>query len=607
MQQLSRTELFERIMALPPDLQDQAIDIAVELYSETKINPATGEEARKVILSPLAWAIMYRQIEGQAFSLDYKPASETEPATGYEPLREIYDDDHPFIVVMKPAQVGVSELAITRALHALDIGAQYWKTSNDGLNVGYLFPTQEALFDFSKERISALKDESEKLDKFFDDYDDVRFKKAGKSYFYMRGAWSVKALKSFKADVLILDERDEMLPRAVALAVKRLRHSQVKRQFRLSTPTFPGFGIHDDYLKSDQREWEVRCSLCDAWNTLSFHRDVKVNGAAYDEWKKWDEERIHQGTITVSCPNCKEPMQDADRFGPGRWIARHPEITRTRGYHVPWFAFPSVSLRELCISSISTDPEQIIEFYRSDLGIPYDAADSRVTEAMLKQLSADLDNGLLPDGPWRDVTMGVDVGAHYHYRISGTGTDKKRYVLAMGSVNSWDDLDDLMVRYKVRHVVVDAMPELHGAEAWSQKHKGKVFRAFYKDLKGELFKLPSAEEKEMHGIKVSKPKVLKKDIVQVDRTMAMDTIYNLIAGGREVWPAAVHNDSEVIAHMSAPVRKVTTNDEGQPFATWVHTKPDHLFHAAVYDLIAQRTLPRHIPGALVQGSTKIPM
>lgn len=605
MEVLTHNELFERIMSLPPDAQDQAIDIALALYSE-KPAPAAGQTPTPHNLSPLAWGKEFRRIEGRPLTLDYN--TQSSPPTGYEPLKEIYDDDHPFIVIMKPAQVGVSELAITRALHALDVGARYWNTSNDGLNVGYLFPTQEALYDFSKERISALADESDKLAAFFDDYDDVRFKKAGHSYFYLRGAWSVKALKSFKADVLILDERDEMLPRAVALAVKRLRHSQVKRQFRLSTPTLPDFGIHADYLKSDQREWEVKCSSCDAWNTLNFFRDVKADGTDYDDWQRWDEERIHRAELHVACPSCRAPLSDPDRFGPGRWVARRPEVKRIRGYHVPWFAFPSVSLRELCVAAISTDPEQVIEFFRSDLGLPYEPKGSRLTGEMLKKLSAELEGGRLPQGvAWRNVTMGVDVGARFHYRISGEGPGKRRYVLAAGSVKTWDELDRLMADYKVRHAVVDAAPELHGAEAWSSKHKGKVLRAYYQPLKGDLFRLPSDEERKMHGLKTTKPKQLRKDVVQIDRTMAMDTIYSLVATGGELWPAEVHDDPEVVAHMTAPVRVVKTDEDGQPFATWVHTKPDHVYHAAVYDLVALKTLPKVTPGVLVQGSAKIPM
>lgn len=566
---------------------------------------AAGPDTPFCDLPPSVWAEAYRRIDDQPFSLDYDP----EARKGYEPLKAIYDDDHPFIVIMKPAQVGVSELAITRALHALDVGARYWRTTNDGLNVAYLFPTQAALYDFSKERLSALKDESPKLASFFADYDDVGFKKAGKSYFYIRGAWSVKALKSFKADNLILDERDEMLPRAVALAVKRMRHSQVKRQMRLSTPTLPDYGIHADYLKSDQREWEVRCSGCGAWNTLDFFRDVRVAGEDHQTWQDWEAEKIHLSEATVACPSCRETLADSDRFGPGRWVARRPEVARVRGYHVPALSFPSVSLTDLCVAAVSTDPAQVIEFYRSDLGLPYEPKGSRLTAEMLRQLSSDLEGGRLPAGPWTKVTMGVDVGSRFHFRVSATGPDSKRYVLAMGSVRTWGELDELMAVYKVRHAVIDAMPELHGAEAWSKRHQGMVLRAFYQDTKGELFRLPAAEEKEMLGIKpkARRPKELKKDTVQVNRTMAMDTVYNLVALGSEVWPASIHNDAEVVAHMTAPVRVVKEDEDGQPFAAWVHTKPDHLFHASVYDLIALRTLPSKMPGVLAQGRAKIPM
>lgn len=560
--------------------QLEAVSDELAAYFDVAAQIAAGPVA-VCDLSPLAWAEAHRRIDDQPFSLDYDPAPNGDSAhpKGYEPLRAIYEDDHPDIVVMKPAQVGVSEWAITRAMHALDVGAKYWGTNNDGLNVGYLFPTQEALYDFSKERISALNEESPHLANFFRDYDDVGFKKAGRSYFYIRGAWSTKALKSFKADLLILDELDEMLPRAVALAIKRLRHSQVKRKLRLSTPTLPDYGIHAAYLKSDQCEWEVHCSRCDEYRTLDFFRDVKVNGRDYDEWRDWTEEQIHRGRETVACPSCRQPLADADRFGPGRWVARRPEITHLRGYHVPALSFPSVSLKDLCIAAISADPEQVIEFYRSDLGLPYEPKGSRITETMLDKLSHDLVGGRLPRIVWRNVTMGVDVGARFHYRISGEGPDKRRYVLAMGSVKTWAELDDLMSNYKVRHCVVDKDPELHATEAWASKHKGRVTRAYYprsNDVKGRLF-FPEADKLE--------------GLVQINRTMAMDTVYNLVATGGEVWPAEVHNDAEVRAHMTAPVRVVKEDDNGQPQASWIHTKPDHLFHASVYDLIAAKTLP----------------
>ncbi|MGH2351923.1 MAG: phage terminase large subunit family protein, partial [Chloroflexota bacterium] len=175
--------------------------------------------------SPLAWAERYRQIEGVPFSLER-----------FRPLRALYEDTHPRICVLKPAQRGVSEWAITYAGLALEQGARLWappEVPKDGLNVAYIFPTRDALQDFSKERFTALEDETPHLRALFGapgEYDDVTFKQVGRSYLYLRGGWSESALLSFPADVLILDEYDRLDHKAVALARRRLNASVVRRE-----------------------------------------------------------------------------------------------------------------------------------------------------------------------------------------------------------------------------------------------------------------------------------------------------------------------------------------------------------------------------------------
>ncbi len=541
------------------------------------LQPSDDRDASS-LLPPLAWAACYRRIDDQPFSL-----------ARFTPLKAIYEDDHPHIVVIKPAQVGVSEMAVTRAAHALDVGARYWHTGKNGLNVAYLFPTKTALGDFSKERISALKRESRHLAELFTgEFDDITFKQVGDSYLYLRGAWSEEALLSFPADFLILDEYDRMDKAAIALARKRLRASLVKRELDISTPTLPGVGIHAEYLASDQRVWEIPCAACDAWVELDFFRDVRANGEPWDVWQDWDAERLHQATMDVVCPHCGQPL---DRFADGRWVARAPAVTRIRGYQVPALCFPSVSLNELAVHAVDPDPTARTEFFRSDLGLPYEAAGSRVTIAMLQALSAELPGGKLPDGPWRQTTMGVDVGARFHYRISATGPDGQRYVRAMGAVRSWDELDMLMSQYRVRRCVIDAMPEIHGCKAWADTHAGKVLRAWYPSgLKGDLF---APEPDKLDGE------------ININRTMAMDAVYTVIATGAEHWPAAIHNDGEVQAQLTAPVRVVVEDASGQEKATWEHTSPDHFYHSCVYDVCAYRSLPKAKRGTgLHQGRAK---
>lgn len=557
-------------------------------------------------ITPSRWASKHRRIDGRLFTLDR-----------HLPLQQIYDDNHPFQVIMKPAQVGVSEMAVTRAMHALDVGATYWRTGKMGLNVAYLFPTIKSLSDFSKERVASLKGETEHIgNMFFGGYDEVTFKQAGASYLYLRGAWASRsgntgnaALKSFPADVLILDEFDEMDPMAVALAEKRLRATTVRippdlwglppdaqlpreplvgMRLYVSTPTLPGRGVHAAYLLSDQREWEIPCPQCHTWHTLDFFRDVRGNGQPYDVWQNWERLKIRSAHWTIECPNCKGEL---NRFAPGRWVARNPEITDIRGYHVPALCFPMVQLVDLAVNATSGDPSQVEEFFRSDLGVPYQKAGANITDTMLDQLSYRLDGGRLPENVnWSNTTMGVDVGSRFHYRITSTGPDKERYVRAMGAVATWEDLDDLMRRYKVRHCVIDALPELHACEQWASRWPGKVKRAFY----------PAAAA--IRGLMFRADDDLGQ--VQINRTMAMDAVFASISAGIEHWPKEVLATDEVRSHLKAPVRVMVNDAQGQPSASWTHTGPDHLFHASVYDMIAFETLPKSIMGVLAQGKVK---
>ena len=569
----------------------------------------TSDETAATVLPLLEWSQQFRRLDDQPFTLDR-----------FQPLLELYRDTHPQICVMKPAQVGISEYAINYAIYAMIEGFREWSrhagVHKTGINVGYCFPTREALSDFSKERFGGLKRESDYFAALFAeaDFDDVKFKQIKDSYLYLRGAWSVDALLSFPADLLILDEFDRMDRSAIELARKRLRQSVIRRQLCVSTPTLPGAGIDELYKQSDQREWEVLCRSCDVYSALDYFRDVRANDASYEEWKHWEQNKLITGRWSVSCPNCKKEI---DRLGPGQWRATNPEATLWHGYHIPALCFPSVRLEELALLAVNPDPLVKTEFYRSDLGIPFAPADSRLTAAMLKQLAVDFDEQAFNSMKWTRTTMGVDVGAKLHYRIDSTGEDGRRYIRAMGAVTNWSSLSRIMEQYKVRSCVIDAEPELHKAKEWADTFKGRVKRATYPHgvaaLRGKLFALGSSEERKLQTAvekKRSRAKTdarteaIDSDIVQINRTMAMDAVYTAIAEGRVIAPPSIVNEPQVLAEMTAPIRVVTKDDQGQERASWEHTTPDHFYHASVYCLIALEVMPRGVPGIIGQDAAK---
>jgi hypothetical protein len=535
------------------------------MISESLMPNQLSEEPH---LAPLEWALRYRKIEERPFTL-----------ARHKPLEAIYNDPHRHIVVMKPAQVGVSEMAITRVLHALDCGAQFWQTEKNGLNVGYLFPTQAALTSFSKERFSGVLSEHEHLQSLFQGFDDVTFKQAGASYLYLRGTQSAASVKSFPADVLVLDELDEMPDSAISLAQKRLRASPVKVEIDISTPTLPGRGIHGLYLQSDQQEWHVPCDACEAFTVLDFFRDVYADLQPYDSWQHWPQERLRQAKMSTHCPQCHAPI---NRLHNGaEWRAKHPEITGIRGYHVPALCFPMIDLNEFAVNAVSDNPSSIEEFYRSDLGVPYEKSGGQVTDSMLDALA-----DVLPLPPYRSTVMGVDVGARWHYRITSIASDGKRYVRAMGAATGWDELDVLMKQYQVRRCVIDAAPETSATEKWANKHAGKVLRAYYNINLKTLF--------------IEKP---EEHIITINRTGAMDALYQRLALGEdERWPKEFVNDPDIRSMMRAPQRVTVDDKKGNIRADWVHVKPDHYYHASTYCLIAELSLPKpKLSGTVLHG------
>lgn len=519
------------------------------------------------------WARRYRMIDNRPFTLDR-----------FLPLQALYEDDWPRIVVMKPAQRGVSEWAICLTCFALEYGAQKWVAdgSKTGLNVGIVFPAKADLNDFSKERLSDLKDETSHLANMFgaDGFDALGFKKVGDSFLYLRGGYSKAGLRSFPADVMIFDEFDELAPSAIALGRRRLNQSLVRREIAISTPSIPGRGISAAYLASDQRVYQTQCKSCKAWNTYDFFRDVRASNETHEEWSKWSPAHVARSIITLHCPVCSAIQSDTDRCEIGRWVALQPEITRTHGYHVPWWAFPvGPTLDDLAASAVSSEGAEVEEFYHSDLGLPHGAGEGGITPEMLAQLSASIPDGL-PKGPWRDTTLGCDIGSRLHYRISSIGPDGGIYVRAMDSVTSWDELDNLMLRYQVRQAVVDGEPEIHSTQDFLSRWPGRAMRSFYTTspaaLRGVLFH--------------QKPNLPD---LQINRAMAMDLVLSVIAGCREHWPREFTSNPDIVSQMTSSTRvKITDEHSGEQRYDWVHVGNDHFWHGALLDIIARRTLPQ---------------
>lgn len=442
--------------------------------------------------------------------------------------------------MQKPAQVGATELALNKLFWAVDVLK---------LDVLYVLPTSADASDFSAGRMNPAIEESERLSALFTDVSNVGHKRAGGRSVYIRGSQKRSRLKSVPVDLLIIDEYDEATLTNIPLARARLDASSFKWELDLSTPTVPEYGIHSRFLESDKQEYYVKCPACNAWQKPTFQDNVAADAP---------EPYYH-------CAKCRRPVRNFWSM-PGRWVAEEPAAS-LRGYRLSQLLSPTVTAAELVAASRKTAPEDVQEFYNSKLGEPFVVEGGQLTQQIL---DACRDSAYTMPDIGEHCTMGVDVGKHLHVRVSRWEADRK-FAVHIGTVERFEDLDRLMARYNVDRCVIDALPETRKSQEFADRFPGRVWTAFYTRIDpAKVFVFNDQLRK-----------------VDVNRTLAMDAMFDRFLKRGAVLPASVAVIPDYYEQMRASVRIVVKDAQGRPVPRYVEQgKPDHYAHAETYDEIA---------------------
>jgi len=342
-------------------------------------------------------------------------------------LVDIYKDQHPEIVIMKAAQMGVSERLIAEAV---------WICEQMGKKVLFTFPAETQLNDFVQDRLEPVLFSSKYLKKRIEDADKYGFK-----------------------------------PESIPFIDKRMLASNLGWRREVSTPTFPGdperkSNIHGSYLASDQRVWKLKCEACGEWQELDFFKNVQFK------------------TGKVVCRECGKPM---DRLKEGEWVARFPERD-VHGYKINGIYNPmrevSVLLKEYYLAQ-EQGYSAIQQFYNQVIGIPYEVEGAGLTDSDLDACIRDYSIPVDPKevGP---CFAGVDVGDVNNVVIGTPKGDKTRYVW-IGTVKEFFDspnsLESLIKKYDIRTMVIDLRPERRMVRKLIEMFPGRVFAGDYPTTK----------------------------------------------------------------------------------------------------------------------------
>lgn len=520
----------------------------------------------------LAWTSIYRTFLRPDLRFDLRQ---------HAYLIDLYNTTAQYVVVRKAAQVGISELLVSYVLHALE---------QRKLDVLYVMPTDATVSDFSSTRFSMAIEASPRLQAIIAESgvptivgrrmqqrDLVRLKRIRDNLLYLRGGYvsatgRAPQLKSVPVHIAVMDEYDEIDPRAPAMIEKRLGHSSIAEQRLVSTPTYTGVGIDAEWEKTTQHQWMLRCEHCGRWQDITI-QDVVLEWDDLERPVRWYEQ---DGVPYVACRHCRKKL---NRLAMGRWVPTYPDRVAL-GYHISKLFVASSDLTDILKNLGKVNEEDRKQAYNQDLGLPYAPRGTKLTAAVLDGVRREY--GMLAASA-HSTYMGIDVGLQLHVVIRHSENGQ---LVWAGTVTHFEDLPALVRRYRVRRCVIDALPETRKAREFQGKlSPGVVWLAYYNAAGSKHDEMSVWNEKEY--------------VVSVDRTRSIDEVVARITTGEYTLPASARDIPEYYDHLLNIVRVTKKSPDGNVVAVWMKTGPDHYAHAENYCLVASER--KQVSSPVVQG------
>lgn len=556
-----------------PDGLASTLDIRLDtgFFDFTPETPEDEKAAKlrelpvEIIPDRLEWTLKKRPflIPGREFDIK-----------NHKYLVDLYRCEAKEIIAKKSGQAGVSEWLVTYAIHACD---------QRKANVLYVFPTEGIVSDFSTARLGPAIEASPYLQQIIIDgsgmdgrkgSDRITLKRIRDRFIYLRGSQvqpdgSAPKLKTIDADILILDEVDELDQRAPSIAKKRLGHAPLHlgNILYVSTPTYPGYGIDQEYTDSDQRKWFVPCPHCGRKQPLTID-NIVIEWDDVGRPLAWHGQ--NKNKAWAACENCGKEL---DRLADGEWVATVPDHERV-GFHLSKLFSPFTELITVVKNLDTVDETKRREAFNQDLGETYTPRGGNLTTEDLDACRREYGHG--PDR-YRTCVMGIDVGnvLHVVVRTLPEFLSKETRQIYAGEA-TWDSIHNLIKIYQPRTIVIDAGPELT---------KAREFQAMYARNLIWLAYFPN----QPLGTKVdldSWDPINRK--VTLDRTRIMDSMFAGFYGRKSTLPIHARNIRDYYKQMRVNIRIMKEiGNSGVEVATYIdNNAPDHYCFGEVYCLAA---------------------
>lgn len=470
------------------------------------------------------------------------------------------------VFVEKPAQVGVSELAVAFCPWMNDRELPGYS------GVGYFFPARAQLQDHIKARFFPAFDHDLPQSRYLRSKlgnANLRFVNFNKKPIYFRSGQTRREMISIALDAAVIDEFDEFEnPISVVPTLEmRFMHSKYGYLFGMSTPTIPDTGIDQAFSLSNQYNYYIPCRRCHKpFSPLLEVKDIGIENTVVRS------NTIPEGVGFV-CPHCHDLTQTNGVVG--KWELDEKKDNQKYAYGVTRLFTANHSLKK-----ILNDYEEALniqEFYNSVLGIAYAAADSRLNRSVLSEVCTGPEKhfGQSSEPTW----MGVDVGKRCHWVVGKPTSTGQKQILAYGSCG-WDELKSIVARYSVKYCVIDLRPYEQEVKKFIGGNRSFMACDFNTGNQEDWYRLTTVDTE-------TREKSLR--VIKADKTQSCDILIREIMSKKSfVLPASAKGDNVFMNQMCAPVRiEKTDKDTGDIKHLYGNGgRADHYFFAMVYFLLA---------------------
>lgn len=487
---------------------------------------------------------------------------------GYEFQRQIVDDMHPNMAVIKPSQVGLTEVQVRKYLG--------WLARNNGVTGIFSLPTDEMYKRVSQTRVGPMI-QSEPVFNLGDGKPvrSMGLYQINQSFGYFTGAKESDAT-SISADILFNDEVDLTNQEMMALFSSRLQGSDYRIRQGFSTPTYQGFGIDAMFNVSDQLEYMVKCQSCRHFNIPEFNPDfIHIPGLSGDinDLTEIDTDmasKLDLAKANVCCEQCGNPL-DLNDPELREWVPRYPG-RRSRGYRVTPFATPKLGIEYIVDQLLTYKAKDAMRrFYNTVLGLSYNDSNARLSELEIKAVM----QGAARIEVKAPIVIGIDMGLTCHMVIMHL--DHERPVVFEWKQIPAEDLVEEVKRLQEEYLIIGGCIDRHPYTPMSNEIRditdGKIIPVEYSGTANAA------------AVQLVKDELEQLSHIRANRTTMIDFVVQAIRKRAVDFIGYGQHEALIVQHLRDMVR---IENEDQPAVWQKLTGNDHFFHALTYAFYATR-------------------